>query len=429
MKKYLLFIVFILTLLNNNFAQSQTSRSFVKILQSGKQDPVLKKVLDDTATYKVQIIYTEITRNNKNLPSFKNHYFNYDPNLYFNPASIVKLPIALLALEKLQDLRQYGVDRNTTMLFDSAYERQVPFHFDSTSEDGNPSIGHFIKKIFLISDNDAYNRLYQFVGHEAIHNLLDKKGYGTVLIPRQFMGFTEEQNKRSNPVKFTNAKGEIIYQQPMLVSEKELNFPRNIKVGKGFMRSGQLVNEPFDFTRHNYMSLADMQIMLQSVIFPESVPAERRFNIDEDDRRFLLKFLSQYPSETDYPKYDTEKFFDSYAKFFFRPAPIPESIRVFNKTGWAYGYLTDISYVLDYKNNIEYMLSATVYTNSDGILNDGKYDYEDVGYPFLFALGQKILFHENSKKKKHKADFSDLIIQYDKRDPNDTRPSITEADN
>ena len=102
---------------------------------------------------------------------------------------------------------------------------------------------------------------------------------------------------------------------------------------------------------------------------------------------------------------------------------------MFNKTGWAYGYLTDISYVLDYKNNIEYMLSATVYTNSDGILNDGKYDYEDVGYPFLFALGQKILFHENSKKKNHKADFSDLIIQYDKRDPNDTRPSITEADN
>ena len=299
MKKYLLFLVFILTLLNNNFAQSQTSRSLVKILQSGKQDPVLKKVLDDTATYKVQIIYTEITRNNKNLPSFKHHYFNYDPNLYFNPASIVKLPIALLALEKLQDQRQYGVDRNTTMLFDSAYERQVPFHFDSTSEDGNPSIGHFIKKIFLISDNDAYNRLYQFDGHEAIHNLLDKKGYGTVLIPRQFMGFTEEQNKRSNPVKFTNAKGEIIYQQPMLVSVKELNFPRNIKVGKGFMRSGQLVNEPFDFTRHNYMSLADMQIMLQSVIFPESVPAERRFNIDEDDRRFLLKFLSQYPSETD----------------------------------------------------------------------------------------------------------------------------------
>jgi hypothetical protein len=38
---------------------------------------------------------------------------------------------------------------------------------------------------------------------------------------------------------------------------------------------------------------------------------------------------------------------------------MPEQVRVFNKVGWAYGFLTDISYVADFKNDIEFMLTAT----------------------------------------------------------------------
>jgi len=57
--------------------------------------------------------------------------------------------------------------------------------------------------------------------------------------------------------------------------------------------------------------------MLQAVIFPASVPAKSRFNISEEDRLFLLQFLSQYPSETNYPKYDTEHFYDSLCKILF----------------------------------------------------------------------------------------------------------------
>lgn len=415
--------------MHSTFSQPVTSPSLLKILNSGKQDPVLKQVLEDTATYRVQIIYTEIKRNGKNQPVFTHHYYNYNPEQYFNPASMVKLPIALLALEKLKELKKYGIDRDTHMRFDSAYEKQVPLHFDSTAPEGKPTIGHFIKKIFLISDNDAYNRLYQFVGHQNIHEKLAAKGYPTILIPRQFINFDEQENRRSNPIKFFDANGNVLYEQPMLVSTIELHYPREIKIGKAHMRGGKLINEPFDFSRNNYMSLGDMQQILQSVIFPESVPTEKRFDIDEDDRKFLLKFMSQYPSETDYPKYDTKIFHNSYAKFFFRLGQMPENIRVFNKTGWAYGFLTDVSYVLDTKNKIEYMLSATVYTNSDGVLNDGKYDYEDIGYPFLFALGQKIFLHENSKKSKRKADISDLLFQYDKRDPYDTRPVISDVDN
>ncbi|MFX6011384.1 hypothetical protein ABTE87_22095, partial [Acinetobacter baumannii] len=79
-----------------------------------------------------QIIYTQINRDKNNKPHFTNYYFNVDANNYFNPASTVKLPLAFLSLEKFNDLRVKNIDAATSMLFDSAYKRQVIRHSDST---------------------------------------------------------------------------------------------------------------------------------------------------------------------------------------------------------------------------------------------------------------------------------------------------------
>ena len=64
--------------------------------------PTLQKVLADTAKYQVQILYTQIDRNEHGNPLFTTHSFNLDDSRYFYPASTVKLPIALLALEWLE---------------------------------------------------------------------------------------------------------------------------------------------------------------------------------------------------------------------------------------------------------------------------------------------------------------------------------------
>jgi uncharacterized alpha/beta hydrolase family protein len=108
---------------------------------------------------------------------------------------------------------------------------------------------------------------------------------------------------------------------------------------------------------------------------------------------------------------------------------MPGHIRVFNKVGWSYGFLTDISYIVDLKNNIEFMLAATVYVNSDGILNDGKYDYDSIGYPFMYQLGQTLYQYELKRQRRYKPRLSRFNIQYEQRDQNDNRPSITDADN
>jgi hypothetical protein len=179
------------------------------------------------------------------------------------------------------------------------------------------------------------------------------------------------------------------------------------------------------------VGLENLQRMLQAVMFPESVPASSRFQLTADDYAFLYRYLSQYPSETDYPKYDTAEYYDSYVKFFFRNGQhqMPPHVRVFNKVGWAYGFLTDVSYVTDFKNNVEYMLTATAYVNSDGVLNDNRYEYKEMGWPFMYEVGQLIYQYELQRERKRKPDLSKFKIEYDKRDPNDKRQMLKGVDN
>lgn len=411
-------------------AQPKNDPLLVDLL-SRASDPILQRILSNTTEFQPQIIYTRIDRDKKNRPSFRNYYLNYSPDLYYNPASMVKLPAAILSLEKLKELNIDGLDKFTTALHDSTYEKQTAALSDSSSADGLPSIAHYIKRSFLISENDPYNRMYQFLGQEEFNTRLHRKGYTNTRITRQFMGFTAEQNRHTNGIRFYNQKGDLIYHQPPAYSQMEFKFPTAIKVGRAHMSNGKLIEAPFDFTEHNNQPLEDYQQILQSLIFPNSVPAKKRFDISEADRLFLMQYLSQYPSETNYPKYDPNEFYDSYVKFFFRDQSkqMPVHIRVFNKVGWAYGYLTDVSYVVDTLNKVEYMLAATVYTNTDGILNDGKYDYDELGYPFLRAVGKVIYDHELQRPRKNKPDLKDLILNYEARDPRDRRPVISVADN
>ena len=119
--------------------------------------------------------------------------------------------------------------------------------------------------------------------------------------------------------------------------------------------------------------------------------------------------MSKYSTETKSPTYNSPGYWDTYVKFLFYGSEKqkPElHIRIFNKVGDAYGFLTDIAYIVDYNNNIEFLLSATIHCNRDGIYNDDKYEYETIGLPFMKNLGRIIYEHELKRPRKYKPDLS-----------------------
>jgi hypothetical protein len=376
------------------------------------------KIYQNRDSFRVQIIYTQIDRDAQNTPFFKCYYFNVDSTKYFYPASTVKFPVVLLALQKIHELRLPGLDKRSTLITENNYSGQTAVYNDPTTADGKPSIYNYIKKIFLVSDNDAFNRLYEFLGQEYINKELQKRGYADAqIIHRLSLQLTEDENRHTNPVSFYDVFGKTLYKQSMQASHLKYADRRD-SVGYAYYDDGdQLVSRPMNFSKKNRISLGDLNNILQSVLFPNSIPAGQRFTLTSEDYQFIYQYMSQYPRETMYPAYDSANYWDAFGKLLYwgsEKVTLPQNLRIFNKEGDAYGFLTDISYFVDFDKKIEFMLSATIYCNSDGVLNDDKYDYETLGLPFMKHLGQIIYDFELKRKRKFNPNLNGFKMKYDK---------------
>ena len=377
-----------------------------------------KELMDNADKYQLQILYTQIDRDKKNRPKFTTFGYRINNSEYFYPASTVKFPASALALEKINNLKIKGLTKESVMLTGAEYERHTPVTKDSTAENGLPSVAHYIKKILMVSDNDAFNRLYEFIGQEAFNETLHQKGYeNTRIFHRLQVGMNKEQNRRTNPIKFMQGN-EIIYQQPMIISEKNYSSLTPISVGKGYVQGDSVVNKPFDFTDRNFYPLLDQQSVLKSILFPEAVKPKKRFNLTEDDYKFMYKYMSQMPTESTHPSYNPTEFYPTYCKFLMygsgKNEVVNPNIRIFNKVGDAYGFLLDNAYIVDFEKGIEFMLTTVLLGNNDQVFNDDKYDYDTIGFPFMKNLGQLIYNHEVTRKRKYKADLSRFRVVYDK---------------
>ena len=377
-------------------------------------------VLAKRNEWNVQIIYTKIDRGANGIAGFQHYYFNVNRDNYFYPAAAAQLPVAILALQKLDELKTSGIDRNTTMLTEKGGSGQTAVYNDPTTPSGKPTIANYLKKILLAGDNDAYNRLYEFLGQQYINEQLWQKEYaGAQATERLGISLTEDENRHTNPVTFYAPGNKPLYKQPAQYSSAE--WPKkNSKPGNAYFSNGRLINGPMDFSNKNRVALEDLHSMLTGLVFPNKVTSAQRFNLTDGDRKFLLKYMGQLPTESIYPPYrdDTVVYYPAKSKFLLYGAeigPLPSNIRTFNKSGESFGQLVDVAYIVDFDKKIEFFLSAAIYCNSNGALNDAKYGHENVGLSFMKHLGQVIYEYETTREKRIAPDLSELKFEYDGR--------------
>lgn len=369
-------------------------------------------ILSEPSRNEVQILYTQIDRDENNIPHFTSFSYRLDPNRYFYPASTVKLPTAIFALEKINELDIDGLTKETPLQIDSAFEKQTKVLEDVSSENGLPSIGHYIKKILLTSDNDAHNRLFEFVGRAKINENLQKHGArNSRIVNRLAIGDKGIWSKHTNPMQFYR-NNQTIYKQEEQYDPNDYEMPKltNLVQGKAYMNEeGDIIEKPWSFDGLNVFALEDQQLIMKKLLFPEAFPENERFNLTDEDYNFLYYYMSRSPQEVDYPKYDTLKYWPTYSKFVYfgrdKTIATPSTIRSFNKYGDSYGYNIDNAYIIDLENGIEFLIAVVVQSNENGIYNDGIYEYETVTYPFLKHLGQ-VLHQEELNRKKRR--FPDL---------------------
>jgi len=341
--------------------------------------PLIKRVMDSIESHEVQILYTEINRENGKV-SFKDHDFNIDDSTYFYPASSVKFPVAILALEKMRK--------------DGIYTLNTSFFVEGDT--AITTLGEEINKIFAISDNEAYNRLFEYLGKDYINNSLKEKGLTPSRISHR-LSTNNAYDLRTKSLVFYENDSTLNHTDGIDNNAIEELPLKNIFKGIGYYANDVLINEPFDFSLKNYLPITTLHSTMKRVVFPQEFAEEQQFKLSQEDRDFLLNIMRSLPKNAGYK---TNEYYDSFVKFFIygdSKEPMPNYIEIYNKVGYAYGYLTDCAYIKDTKNNIDFIITATIHVNANKIFNDDVYEYEEIGIPFLAELGRQLYKYELNK--------------------------------
>jgi hypothetical protein len=344
------------------------------------ENPSIRRVIDSLDQYEVQIRYTQIDRRNDSVV-FTDHDFQVDERQYFYPASTVKFPIAVLALERLNQTD--SLNRNTK------------YYIEGDSIES--TIARDVSQIFAVSDNLANNRMLELLGQDAINKNLADKGILPVRISHR-LGYHSDDLKTKPLIIYLNDSTTGISAPSTNTAPKPLQLER-IKKGIGYYEDDALVNEPFDFSLKNYYPITSQHEVLKRVIFPNEFHPKERFDLSEEQHTFLLESMHTLPRNVGY---DDTEYYDGYCKFFLygdTKKTIPDHIKIYNKVGFAYGTLTDCAYIVDSKNNVDFLLTATILVNKDGVFNDNVYEYDSIGIPFLASLGREIHALEIERNK------------------------------
>ena len=337
--------------------------------------------MDNLDEHEIQIRYTQIDRRNDSV-IFTDHDFQVKNNNYFYPASTVKFPAAVAALEKLNEVDSLSVH---TRFFVEGDSLQTTF-------------AKAISEIFAVSDNAANNRLVEFLGQDDLNRRMERRGVSPIRIAHR-LSTDNADDVTTTPLVFYLNDSTTSLSAPIINSPIRPLELDKLKKGKGFISDETYQNGAFDFSLKNYYPIEAQSALLKRIIFPEAFPTEERFNLSQTQQKVLLEAMHTLPPKLGY---DPVEYYDSYVKFFMfgdSTEPMPEHIKIYNKVGYAYGTLTDNAYIQDTKNNIDFMLTATILVNSDGVFNDNAYEYDDVGIPFLAQLGREIYELELIRKR------------------------------
>ncbi|MFS4494684.1 serine hydrolase [Maribacter sp. 2308TA10-17] len=379
LKKIILFFLSVILFSCGSQEKVDTRNPLETVLAS--QNPNIKMVMDSVRQYAVQIKFTQIERKNGNI-SFRDYNFQVDSSRYFYPASTVKFPVALLTLSKLNDID--GVDRNTK------------FYVEGDTLE--TTFAREIEKIFAVSDNQSYNRLFEFLGQDYINSELSQIPFGPIRISHRVSTPDSDEITTRPLIVYQNDSTTTTFPNTINTSAQPLAL-KDIEKGLGYIDGDSLMQEAFDFSLKNYYPIETQHQLLKTVMFPAKFQSDEKINLTQEQLDFVLKAMRTLPKNTGY---DADIYYDGYCKFFMygdTKENIPEHIKIYNKVGDAYGTLTDCAYIQDSKNNVEFLLTATILVNKNGVFNDNNYEYDEIGFPFLAELGRELYNYELNRKK------------------------------
>lgn len=341
--------------------------------------------LSDPEEFRIQIVVTTFD-------PLAEYRYRADAEYVF-PASSIKTFAAVAALLALQELQEQGhpVDLHTPLRW-CRRDRCDVQHDRSNLAGGTITLGHEIRKMQLVSDNYAFNRLYDFVGHRELNETVWALGFPDVRIKHRMYGRLDERSRRTTPRIEMHPPGADPVVIPRRVSDLPLSpHPiEGVEVGrKHYDHRMRLHDGPLDFGNKNHSAVTDLHRLTLALNRPD-VPGIPQLPLSDEHRAFLLQAMSEDPLASTNPVYRNKKEHLRYKlliKGVMRVIPL-ERIRYVAKSGRAYGFHSDSAYIEDTATGRAIAVTTVVHANDDGIVGDDVYIYDELSRPFFKDLGE-----------------------------------------
>jgi len=363
-------------------AKSQFTDSIQSIINKDTS-LVIKEVFSNPESYKLKIILSQISDDGHGHKQISSWRFRDTISEYFYPASLVKIPMALSFMEFINENKIFNKDLSDILI-------------DTSSIVDERSLNDDLKLMLSASDNNAFNRLYNFIGCKYLNINLLKKRYKNTYLVHRFEPGNEIYHQTALPIKVLSSNRDLIFSHPSDSATAILgHMYKDSLIGIGYYRNDSLIQKPKGFRYHNYVDIRDIHDMMISFFYPQFIK-HKPFNITESQRDTILKFLQLSPLQPNFTEYsDTSVFHPNFLKvlLFGRDKNVNyPGVKFYNKSAMAYGFMADCCYLRDTINNVEFFLTVYMYLNKDEILNDNKYEFDTIGTPFMRKFGELLYF-------------------------------------
>ncbi len=340
-----------------------------------RKSATLSPILDEAARYRFQVLVSVPSPDGSGW--LEREGFRVDAE-YFYPASAIKLCSAvagLVALTELRDAKGPQVDVTATLAVDSPSRRR-----------GGISIANLVQGALVMSDNDASNDLFDLAGHDGLHEQMWRMGLSSVRMRHRLGTLSPTDDVRVTPRLDLAMSGETVV---VAAREGTVALGRNdlagVQVGDSYFSRGKLVNEPMSFEDKNRVSLSDLQELLIGIMRPD-LRTSGGPRLGPQERALLVDALTTLPSSRGAkPAVDREH--KPFLAGIERVVP-RGSLTLASKSGRAYGFLVENAYVLDARTGRSFFLTAAMYANANGRLNDDLYQYSELAFPVFAELGE-----------------------------------------
>ena len=432
---------------------NQPNEWLSRFLDAAKSAPsrrarkAMEIVLKDPARFRFQLLITEADFST-NPPTLTPHEYRVDQE-YFYPASAIKTYASVAALMYYKEQKdQYPWLTTNDAL---GYSAKRCILKDKTNLKGKlVSLEHEIKKTQLVSNNKAFNRIFNVVGSVGIHQRLLKyfpsirvyhrlssnetyeeclnvpairvcDFYKDKLHPKQSFTRKRIRSKKEQDAQPTDFSDPYYPKMPAYTGYGKNE--KSLYIGKGYvdMKTKKRINKPYDFSVKNRASFYDFQRLTLAIFKPNwtdpflpSQSPNLNTLLGKTWLNELRHAMTIYPRHSENPIYKSRSLSETRFKPLIRGirssykarkhSLSDDNLYYLNKAGKAFGFHIENAFI-GYGKNVGKIngrgynegrfkrglfITVGVYANQDEILNNNLYQYKTITVPVLDAIGYAV---------------------------------------